>query len=236
MVDTENDRCEEKTGWEVPGKYNRSEICCLQRALRYVIERMPTRKNDVAVIGSAALYWYQIASNIGPVWDDGPNDIDVFVAGKTGRSRSNFGRFVKGCISRLEDSGREILDSKLFFNTYVIEGKRVAIHNIKVKDFPQQISFIQCPTDDSVREVASRFDISVCKVIYHIHKCKYEMTADVMEDIMDGKARMERNFKFAKAGNPSRFEMTRIKRSMNRMRKYTKRGFDFYNGHGVTFA
>ena len=223
------------TGWDLPGQYNKAEIRRVKRLLQLTIPRRCCLENEVAVIGSWSLHAWQAETNVGPVWNDRPNDIDIFVCGDTGATEGKFKAFVKHCMNNMEENGYTITKDYKHRNQYVMEDADVLIWNVKVRGLSQEISFIHCPTQDCIHEVAERFDISVCKVIYCIHPQGFSFKGSVMDDIRNSEASINPRVKYAVRGQPSDLEIAKVSGSMKRMRKYTRRGFKFDRNLAVVF-
>ena len=77
------------------------EVDVVKRLLRHAVPRHLTRRNEVAIAGSAALHWYQGQTNVGTLWTD-IGDIDIFVAGPNGSTEANFKDFVLSIVQRFE--------------------------------------------------------------------------------------------------------------------------------------
>jgi len=206
----------------------------VQRLLRYVIPRDVTRKDEVAVAGSCALFWYQEKNRVGPRWSS-PNDIDIFVCGTEGRSKLNFKIFLCAVEANLESLGVNILSSSYRESLYVHRDVPVSIVDYHLEGIPIKLSFVQAPLHLTIHDVVNDFDIDICRVVYHVHRQSFTVKNSDAESIA-GREFQVLPVLFRKRGEPCKWEIQRMKSSMVRMKKYSERGFMAVNGHHGHFS
>lgn len=205
-----------------------------RRLLRYVV---PFGKDiEIAVAGSSALLWFQDEEEIGPMWE-GPNDIDIFVAGYYGMTKKRFTKFMEAAESRLRGAGNVIVLKKQWRNRYCIRDRYVYICDLTIEGLGgMKLSFIQSPTAPTVEDVVSAFDIDVCRVIYLIHQERFIVSDMVRRQIERCEAWVDPLMFDAEDGLPTSFDDIKLRSSFRRMRKYAERGFNFSNRGGVVFG
>lgn len=197
-----------------------------QRLLRYIVPREATKKNEIGVAGSSPLYWYQEKYQIGPKWT-GPNDVDIFVAGYWGRSRERFEILVDLMEERIVGAGYKCT-RKDKFHPYACRSGLIRITDFAIKGLNQVVSFVQHPECDSVQEVARGFDISVCKVVYHIHQQRFETMHGTHRDIVRCQFYVH-PLEITSPGKPTNFERGKWVSTDGRCAKYRRRGFELMN-------
>ena len=203
-----------------------------KRILKEMIPIEHSLSNEVAVSGSSALLWWQAHERIGPEWE-GPNDVDVFVAGRPGSSDGLFMMYVKAVIENVKSKGIEIDVLEERISAYVVRGRRTNIVDVHVPGCKFKISFVQCPLACNVNEVVACFDIDICKVIYHIHNGSFSLAACVKRSICLGIAEIS-SIRLDEHG-PSQFDISRVKSTLERVKKYKERGFKFIHGSLIVF-
>lgn len=219
------------------GRLYWQQVDVVKRLLRYVVPRTLTGRNEVAIAGSAALHWYQGQNKVGPVWTD-IGDIDIFVAGHNGSTKGSFKGFVLSVVERIQASKHTVETIRWY--TFLVygprEGKEICICDVKVKDVDLMLSFVQSPGYTTVRAAVGEFDIDICQVMYDIHGQGFELSAEAKDNIRAGIA-IALPMKFgSQDGNVSLGDITRVRKTLQRMRKYHARGFAFTNGGGVMFG
>ena len=197
-----------------------------QRLLRYIVPRELTEKNEVGIAGSSPLYWYQETHWIGPKWN-GPNDVDVFVAGYWGQSDENFTMFVDLMEQRIKSAGYEC-EREDKWHAYACRSGPIHIADFTIKGLSEVVSFVQHPECSTIQDVANGFDISVCKVVYHIHKQTFDTMHGTRRDIV------RCNFvitppEIETPGSLTDFERGKSWSTINRSWKYMNRGFELAN-------
>jgi hypothetical protein len=226
----------------LPGYW--SGVNKIQRLLRRVIGADPLIANDVAVSGSAALYWYQRRFDIGPKWKGRPHDIDVFVCGNNGR---NFDRFMihmwEEVLYNATSHGLRLQNQVIRFNTYAHPSATIKIHDFYIVDNrdtrsrPREfvLSFIESPFN-TIQEAVDGFDINVCQVIYNIAQDDFIVSNELRECIRSGTAALTCGIEFFKeSGRPSDDEIMKLHSTLDRIIKYNRRGYTFCNVSGIMF-
>ena len=208
-----------------------AQFATTRRVLQFIFPPGSCKEDDIAVAGSTPLSWLQTFANIGPRWDAGPSDIDVFVC---------------GFYAAFFDILIHYVEKKLTNGSYVISSKRkyrhcyanalgpISICDIKLEVLNIKLSLIQCPFDRNIYSVIQSFDINVCRVVYSIEKDEIWVPNEVYRSIEASEATVD-DFRFGTTG-PSRFASTKVARTILRMQKYTNRGYTFSNGGGITFT
>ena len=227
-----------RTSWELAEWAHEEDILRMQNVLRLIIPRDLTKQNEVAVVGETALLWYQILHNVGPVWPFvRKTNVHIHVCGRNGSSRFRFERFVKRCIREIIRHDEKISWSSKSVDEFVDNnGKYAEVWYVKVKRFPKVFSFVQCPGIGSVQDSANLSCVNVTRVVYHIHRNRYEMKMDIVNDINHCKAKVACEIGFRIKGCPTHSEIVKIERRMTMMKRYSERGFKFHNGKGLVFA
>lgn len=203
-----------------------------KRMLKQMIPNEYSLSREVAVSGSSALLWWQTEQRIGPEWE-GPNDVDVFVAGRPGSNGEVFTMFVNAVIDNVESKGIKIAHLRGKNSTYIVRGRRTNIVDVRISGCKFKMSFVQCPLANNIDEVVACFDIDICKVIYHIHDGSFSVAACVERSICLGTAEIS-SIRLDEHG-PSQFDMARVKKTLERMKKYKERGFKFTHGNAIVF-
>jgi hypothetical protein len=196
------------------------------RLLRYIVPRELTEKAEVGIAGSSPLYWYQEMHWIGPKWN-GPNDVDVFVAGYWGESDEKFTSFVDLMEERMKNAGYECQREDKWHN-YACQSGPIHIADFTIKGLSKVVSFVQNPECATIQDVAKRFDISVCKVVYHIHKQTFETMHGTRRDIVHCKFDITPP-KVECPGSLTNFERCKACSTLHRNSKYASRGFELAN-------
>lgn len=205
----------------------------LQKAsdlLKLIIPKSCSVKNEVGIAGSASLLMYQEKHRVGPKW--GPNgDIDVFVAGRFGRSETHFFAFVYRAFSILSRIGEtpHLMDRYMSYGRHNL---RFWVFDFEIPGVLGKISFVQSPDCDNLKEVVAHFDINVCRVVFNPCTKKFWCSRRVALDISKRAATVD-GVVFSKHG-PTDDDIVQVTRVLNRMAKYGKRGFRFANGGGVS--
>ena len=211
-------------------------MCRMKRILRYVVPMSPGSKDQIGILGSAALHWYQDERAIGPKWNV-PNDIDLFVAGRWGNTTRLFILFVHRTLKRLTRAGYYFaVEYKK--NRYAVPNRIVHIVDVKITGLELTLSFVQSPCCANLREVANAFDIDVCRVIYLIHSCSFVVDKKVQKSIEAGRATVN-SIAFCSrsyGGRITHVDRSKVLSSMVRINKYLGRGFVLTNSGGVAFT
>lgn len=214
-----------------------SEKCCIKRILRSSIPRQATRSHEVGIAGSCALHYFQDKKLIGPKWAV-PNDIDIFVCGRYGRSKASFFRFVESVHKSIISSGHKT--SKVVKkHMYAHRNRLVWIIDVTIVGYSSTLSFVQspCPT---VEESAKRFDIDVCQVVYHIHTESFWVSSDHVVRHIKDKTALVKPIMWNLFGiddiGPGHFDSKKVCSTISRIQKYRKRGFRFKQADGVVFT
>jgi hypothetical protein len=204
-----------------------SSVQQTQMLLKNVVPKDMSETNTVAVAGSSPLYWYQECHMVGPLWS-GPNDVDIFVTGSSGETNEKFWRFVDEVERCIDKAGYHVTFRDKKVHKYISDTEVSFIIDMTVAGLDNVLSFVQCPDCETVKEVVDNFDISVCKVMYHIHEETFQVQLDVQEDIANSRFILN-PLRVKVEGSPSRRELDRWSSSMERVKKYTDRGFQLVN-------
>ena len=213
------------------------QVDAVKRLLRQVVPRHLTRLNEVAIAGSAALHWYQGQHKVGPVWTE-IGDIDIFVAGSSGLTEESFKAFVLSVVQRIKAATHSVESIKCY-KILVYgprEGKEICICDVKVKDIDMKLSFVQSPKYATVSAVMEGFDIDICQVMYDIHRQSYDLSSRAKANIRAGTAEALPMKFDHQDGNVSLADINRVRKTLQRIRKYHARGFAFTNGGGIRFG
>ena len=213
------------------------EVDVVKRLLRHAVPRHLTRRNEVAIAGSAALHWYQGQTNVGPLWTD-IGDIDIFVAGPNGSTEANFKDFVLSIVQRFE-AAHHVVESVECYKCLVYGptvGGDICICDVMVRDISVCLSFVQSPGCLTARSVMEKFDIDICQVMYDIHRQTFELSVRTRANIRAGTAVALPLLFESDDGNVSLGDMIRVRKTLLRMRKHHARGYVFGNGGGVRFG
>lgn len=213
------------------------QVDVVKRLLRQVVPRRLTRPNEVAIAGSAALHWYQGQYKVGPVWTE-IGDVDIFVAGSSGSTKESFKAFVSSVVQRIKAS-KHIVESITCYEVRVYgprERKEICICDVKVQDVDVKLSFVQSPEHATVSAVMEGFDIDICQVMYDIHRQSYNLSSQAKANIRAGRAEALPMKFDHQDGNVSLADISRVRKTLQRIRKYHARGFAFTNGSGIIFG
>ena len=205
----------------------------IKAAIRCAVPEKDLRDGTVGCSGSSVLSW-----KIHRSLKDYPealqtfvyNDCDLFVCRKYSHTNEDFLAFVFACLKRLNDHGYTIRSENCYEHTYMYELAPVLIYDFTVEGIETKLSFIQCRFGATIDSVVKRFDFDVVQAIYDFKTDSIRMDADAERNLMQGKMEVSRrvhevaeqivaNFK-----RVSRFDAMRLKATLNRMRKYGRRG------------
>lgn len=185
----------------------------------------------VCVSGSAPLLWFLLSQpehSISPEHLFRPNDIDIFVYGDPAETHETFYDFFITLTNNIETAGYTITSRSQCFNWYVLPHQPVRIINITVKGLKSNLSFIQCPEDNTPQEIVDRFDMDIVQVIYDIERQSIVIADDIRRNILKRQATVK-DFVF-----DHHFPFDRDHKmyaaTSSRMFKYIKRGFTFRSG------
>ena len=225
---------------QVPGYW--SGINKVQRLLQRVIGADPDLTSGVAIAGSSALYWYQHRYNIGPIWDEEPHDIDVFVCGNNGQNFDAIMIHVEEELQYNATSHGLKLKSQIYSeNTYAHPSKIVKIQDYFLRDTNDDpfhgrsfvLSFVQSPYE-TIEQTISSFDFDICRVVYNIRRNDFTVSPALEECIRSGTATITHAFMmFENPGHPTNREIAKIQSTLHRLAKYNRRGFTFSNASGI---
>lgn len=183
-------------------------------------------RNTVCVAGSAALHWLMLAlPSIPKERYFQPNDIDIFIFGRDGRTKNRYVAAVDDMVDTLVSNGYELMSRVQRKNLYILPNIPVYITDIHVAYMNATLSFVQCPVDRTAQDVIDRFDINVVKVIYDIATWTLTVNRDVQRSIELGQATV-RDFIWEETA-PSYRELYTFTSTLHRMEKFTRRGFHF---------
>lgn len=224
-----NDAVETKQYWR--------DVDKVKRILRYVIPRSSTRSDEVAIAGSAALHWYQRQEGIGPSWS-GIGDIDIFVSGQHGTTVSQFKRFLTSVIENLLASEHQIAAFKCYpLRLYgAASSRNIIICDIEIVGIDLKLSFVQSPGSANVSSVVDGFDIDICQVRYDIHRQTYHVRNQTRDNIRRRRAVVFPLVFDSSNGDISPADRTRVRKTLQRIKKYHDRGYKFVNGGGLNFS
>lgn len=201
--------------------------------LTQVIPASAKHRKEMALLGSSALMLLQIKLQIGPYWGGEPNDHDVFVTGRWASTEAHFKGIVEFIMARMKKLGAKI-DSVSEYHVYGRNQERFWVIDIDVKGIKGKISFVQAPGQKTVLDVLERFDINVCRVGYDFLSGELFYSETVRNDVARCVATVD-----GPAFGPdpvSEDDIRQVLRTMERVQKYTKRGFSFINMQGVRFV
>lgn len=193
----------------------------------------------VGLLGSSALCLFQEAEHIGPKWGN-PGDFDIFVAGKHGETREAFEKYTQKISSSMRlafcPGAAFRLSGPHVSEVYTrMNGKKVRVKDYKFGPLLKaRLSFIQCPDCKDLDDVAANFDIDICRVIVRIHSGRFMVGRQVRGHIAENRAHVD-PLVFCGSGQIQPRHWKCVMRTMERMRKYQKRGFTMDNSAGVQF-
>lgn len=189
-------------------------------------------KDDaIAVAGSAPLFWMQKFAGVGPTWEDGPSDVDIFVCGFYS---AFFDVLVNHVLTQLNNRNFIVTDMERYQNYYATSRGPIEVCDLTLAALQWKLSLIRCPSDRNIDSVIQSFDINVCRVVYSIERDELRVAADVYNSVESGEATVA-NISFGNLG-PGNSASVRVGRTIRRMAKYSARGFRFLNGGGVMFV
>lgn len=190
-------------------------------------------RKEIALLGSSALMRLQVQLQIGPDWGSGPNDHDVFITGRWASTETHFKGMVGLIVAKMKRLGAKIE----LVSEYYVYGRNQEffwVVDVKVQGIEKKISFVQAPGLKRVSDVLKRFDINVCRVGYDFHSGELFYSKKVCDDVTRCVATVD-----GPAFGPdavSKDDIHQVLRTMERVQKYSKRGFNFINMQGVRFV
>ena len=188
-----------------------------------LVERLMAQAGD----GKRRGRWSGVSQADG-IWN--PNDVDVFVCGRSGSRRASFRVVVRWiCGNMMKDAaraGRKLMVEEEREMRYTGRPEAFLIQNVKMEGMETAVSFIQVPECRDVSEVTEQFDMDIAKCMMNIEKEQLCVPVEVASHIWEGKADVTRDFVTC-LSYPTEVEERIICSTLSRMRKYGKRGYRF---------
>lgn len=157
------------------------------------------------------------------------NDVDIFVGGKDGESDEGFERAVWSMVQNIKavcsKKGKTVRVGESRKNLYVRWHGYVLIKDVFIDGHDIKLSFIQCPDTRSINDCVRRFDIDVCQVMFNPYLKELYADMRVVTSIDGGDARAV-DFRMSDDG-PDDIDIGKVVSTLERIRKYRKRGYQF---------